>query len=295
MSMHGEAAKAKLNLTLRVSGRRSDGYHEIESLVAFAALGDELRFEPGDGFQLAVEGPFAGGLSGPNLIATAAHAAKALAPDIRLGAFTLRKTLPVAAGLGGGSADAAAALRLLARANPTLLDIQALRALAAGIGSDVTVCLDSAPALMTGRGEMVDPVEGLPSCGVVLANPDVRLATADVYAALQAPLAATNAPSSAPLDFGGSFEELIAYASPRGNDLEAAALRLAPVIGTVLDELARLDGARLVRLSGSGPTCFALFASADEAERAAAITQSRHEDWWIAATALGGSRENRAG
>jgi 4-diphosphocytidyl-2-C-methyl-D-erythritol kinase len=285
-----ETARAKLNLTLEVLGRRGDGYHELRSLVAFAQAGDRVEFEPGRELALAVEGPFAEGLAGDNLILAAAEAARARRPAITLGHFRLIKMLPVAAGLGGGSADAAASLRLLARANPGALGRDDLRELAAGLGSDVTVCLDSRPALMTGRGEMVTAVPGMPACGVVLANPGLPLASANVYGALNAPPLPPFPPSAgdAP-DFARSFERLIDYAAPRGNDLEGSALRLVPIIGKVLAALRRIAGARLVRLSGSGPTCLALFASADEAKVAAGLLAAAHPTWWVTASEIGSS------
>jgi 4-diphosphocytidyl-2-C-methyl-D-erythritol kinase len=284
-----DTAKAKLNLTLEVLGRRADGYHEVRSLVGFAALGDSVELEPGDDLALDIDGPFAGALQGENLVIAAAETAKAKAPSIALGRFRLTKTLPVAAGLGGGSADAAAALRLLAKANQDALSSAALAEIATGLGSDVTACLESRPALMTGRGEHVTEVRGFPACGVVLVNPGLPLATASVYAALNAaPLTDKKASIVVP-DFGGSFERLIDYAAPRGNDLGAAALRLAPAIGEVLTAPRRLHGARLVQFSGSGPTCFALFATEDEAKAAAASLAATHSSWWLAATTLGGS------
>src|SRR5262245_22336740 len=179
-----DAAKAKLNLTLEVLGRRSDLYHELKSLVAFAEFGDAVEFVPKDDLSLLVEGPFATALQGSNLILTAAEAAKTAYPALKLGRFMLTKMLPVAAGLGGGSADAAAAFRLLARANPGALDEESWRELAQGLGSDVPACLLSRPALMTGRGETVTPVRQFPSCAVVLANPGLPLAAADVYSVL---------------------------------------------------------------------------------------------------------------
>ncbi len=186
-----DTAKAKLNLTLEVLGRRADFYHEVRSLVGFTELGDSVALEPGDELALAVDGPFAGALQGDNLIIAAAEAAKAKAPGIALGRFQLTKALPVAAGLGGGSADAAAALRLLAEANPGTLSATALVEIAGRLGSDVTACLASRPALMTGRGEHVTDVRGFPACGVVLVNPGLPLATASVYGALNAaPLSA---------------------------------------------------------------------------------------------------------
>ena len=210
-----DTAKAKLNLTLEVLGRRADFYHEVRSLVGFTELGDSVALEPGDELALAVDGPFAGALQGDNLIIAAAEAAKAKAPGIALGRFQLTKALPVAAGLGGGSADAAAALRLLAEANPGTLSATALVEIAGRLGSDVTACLASRPALMTGRGEHVTDVRGFPACGVVLVNPGLPLATASVYGALNAaPLSARTSDAEPAPDFGGSFERLIDYASP---------------------------------------------------------------------------------
>ena len=279
---------AKINLTLDVLGRRADGFHEIESLVAFAALGDQIELEPGDTLALAVEGPFAGALSSDNLVIQAAEAAKALKSTLRLGRFRLVKLLPVAAGLGGGSADAAAALRLLARANQGTLSKSDIAALAPKLGSDVPVCLDSRPALITGRGECVKPVSGFPFCGVLIANPGVPLGTQAVYAALGAePLPVAPLRKVEAQDFAGDFARFINYVTPRGNALEVPATQLAPVVKQVLAALADLDGARVVRLSGSGPTCFALFETKDEAGRAAAALSAAHPDWWIAANTLG--------
>jgi 4-diphosphocytidyl-2-C-methyl-D-erythritol kinase len=281
-----ERAPAKINLTLRVLGRRADGFHALESLVAFAETHDSVELAPGDGLSLHVEGPFAEGLVVENLVLRAAEGAEAVKPALRLGQFRLTKQLPVAAGLGGGSADAAAALRLIARANPDALTEEALVAIAARLGSDVTVCLASRPALILGRGEIVQQVAGFPSCGVVLANPGVKLATASVYAALGA--ASLGAPKEGrePPDFHGDFDALVAYALARGNDLEAAAVRLVPVISDVLAALSALPSVRLARLSGSGPTCFALFATEDQARRAADGLAAKHPTWWIAASSL---------
>jgi 4-diphosphocytidyl-2-C-methyl-D-erythritol kinase len=279
---------AKLNLTLEVLGRREDGFHELRSLVAFARLGDAVEFAPQAKFELVVDGPFAGALAGGNLIHKAAKAAAALAPGLCLGRFRLTKTLPVAAGLGGGSADAAAALRLLVRANAGVLSRRQLAELAAKLGSDVTVCLASEPALVFGRGERVLRVTDFPACGVLLANPGLPLATEAVYAALGARASAPQArrEDTRPA-FGGDFAALIAYAQPRGNALEPPAARLAPEIGEVLAALRALPGARLVRMSGSGPTCFALFATETEAWQARAALAAERPAWWIAASALG--------
>jgi 4-diphosphocytidyl-2-C-methyl-D-erythritol kinase len=283
-----ETGWAKLNLTLEVLGRRADSFHELRSLVAFAGLGDDVELEPGGALELKVEGPFAHALGGDNLILKAARAALHMAPNLKLGRFRLVKLLPVAAGLGGGSADAAAALRLIARANGGALPERALAELAPKLGSDVTVCLDSRPALITGRGEKVEAVSGFPSCGVLLANPGSPLATEAVYAALRAaPLAAAPRQAAEKLNFQGDFARLLDYARPRGNDLEVPAARLTPEIREVLGALVALQGARIARLSGSGPTCFALFAMEAEAQRAAARLAAEHPTWWIAATKLG--------
>jgi 4-diphosphocytidyl-2-C-methyl-D-erythritol kinase len=278
---------AKLNLTLEVLGRRADGFHEIESLVAFAACGDDVELEPQDALELKIEGPFANALSGDNLILKAAKAAADRVPNLKLGRFRLHKSLPVASGLGGGSADASAALRLLARANAGMLTDAALSELAPRLGSDVSVCLGSRPGLIAGRGERVAPVSGFPSCGVLLANPKRPLATEAVYAALHAEaLTAQISRDGETLDFHGDFAALLAYALPRGNDLEAPAARLVPEIREVLAALLALEGVRLARLSGSGPTCFALFADEAEAKRAAAALAGERPSWWIVSTAL---------
>jgi 4-diphosphocytidyl-2-C-methyl-D-erythritol kinase len=283
-----ETGWAKLNLTLEVLGRRPDGFHEIRSLVAFAGLGDRVELEPGAALDPVVEGPFARALGGDNLIVKAANAAMTRAPDLRLGRFRLVKNLPVAAGLGGGSADAGAALRLILSAGGGAVSEAEIAAFAPMLGSDVSVCFTSRPSLIMGRGEMVEPVRGFPSCGVLLANPGVPLATEAVYAALRAqPLGLEPGQQAESLAFENDFARLLAYALPSGNDLEAPAARLVPEIREVLAALLALDGARLVRLSGSGPTCFALFASEEEAQRAAPGLAAAHPRWWVAASSLG--------
>jgi 4-diphosphocytidyl-2-C-methyl-D-erythritol kinase len=291
-----ELARAKVNLTLRVLGRRADGFHALESLVVFAETHDVVELAPGEGLSLHIGGAFADGLGPDNLILRAAEAAEAVNPHLRLGQFHLTKHLPVAAGLGGGSADAAAALRLIARANPGALSDEALVSIATPLGSDVAVCLASQPALIFGRGEIVRTVRGFPACGIVLANPRVALPTASVYGALDAPrLAQDSAGATEPPDFHGDFAALIDYVLPRGNDLEAAAARLAPSINEVLAALTGLPGVRVARLSGSGPTCFALFASEEQARHVAAVLTDKHPDWWIAATALTSPRRGEVG
>jgi 4-diphosphocytidyl-2-C-methyl-D-erythritol kinase len=285
-AMLHETARAKLNLTLEVKGRRPDGYHELESLVAFADFGDRVELEPGPGLSLDIDGPFAPVL-GPkgNLILAAAEAAQAAYPELALGRFRLNKDLPIASGLGGGSADGAAALRLIARANQDRFPPRLLAEIAGKLGSDVTVCLESKPALMTGRGEVVREISGFPVCGVLLANPGVELATANVYAALDAkPCRDNDKPAVLP-QFDGSFERLVDYARTRANALEAPALKLAPIIGEVLALLTDF-GPSLTRLSGSGATCFALFDSAQEAASAGLSLSRRQSNWWVKAGSL---------
>ena len=283
-----DTGRAKLNLTLEVLGRRADGFHELRSLVAFASLGDQVELDPHGPLGLTVEGHFAGALGGDNLIINAAQLVSNKVPGLTLGRFRLVKTLPVASGLGGGSADAAAALRLIARANDGALDHAILAGLAPQLGSDVSVCLKCRPAVISGRGESVEPVAGFPSCGVLLANPGRPLATEAVYAALGAEAWVASPDHAERLDFHGEFEALLAYVTPRGNDLERPAAQLVPEIREVLAALLALDGSRLARLSGSGPTCFALFASESDATRAGARLAAEFPNWWIAANALGG-------
>lgn len=287
MSALRDTGWAKLNLSLEVLGRRTDGFHEIRSVVAFARLGDEVALEPGDGLGLEIEGPFAGALGGDNLIVKAASLAAVRVPGLTLGRFRLRKLLPVAAGLGGGSADAAAALRLIACANAGRLEEPLLAGLAQEIGSDVSVCLASRPALVTGRGEHIMLAGGFPACGVLLANPRLPLATEAVYAALRAQaFTPPEHQQEEAIDFGGDFAALVDYARSRRNDLEGPAARLVPEIREVLASLLALRAVRLARMSGSGPTCFGLFATEDEATRAQAELAAQHPNWWIAATAL---------
>jgi 4-diphosphocytidyl-2-C-methyl-D-erythritol kinase len=282
-----DTALAKVNLTLEVLGRRADGFHEIASLVAFPEIGDEIELEPDHELSLTAEGPFACDLAGDNLVIEAAKAVLASAPGLKLGRFRLLKRLPVAAGLGGGSADAAAALRLIARANPGSITEAELARLASRIGSDVSVCLASRPALICGRGEKVEPVREFPTCAVLLANPGRPLATEAVYAALGAkPLTKSPRRDATSLAFG-DFEALLDYALPRGNDLEGPVAALVPETREVLAALNVLPGARIARLSGSGPTCFALFMREAEAKHACATLIAQHPDWWVTASRLG--------
>lgn len=279
-----EPAPAKVNLSLRVLGRRPDGYHELESLVVFATFGDRLGLNPDEDFALTVTGPFAAALDSDNLVATAVRRAQAADPHLRIGAFHLEKNLPVAAGLGGGSSDAAAALRALRRANPgRAIDWTAL---AAGLGADVPVCLARRPALMRGIGDRLDFVARMPKVAVVLVNPRLPLGAGDVFRALAAePLQAAAVSHTPPPSFA-SLGDLVTYLRSSANDLEAPAKALCPEIVRVEAALASQPAARLVRMSGSGPTCFALFASLSEADAAAAVIARYEPGWWVVASEI---------
>ena len=281
-----EKAPAKVNLTLRVLGRRADGYHEIESLVAFAGVGDAVTFRPGGALALAVGGPTAAaaGDVADNLVLKAARALAERVEGLKLGRFTLSKRLPVSAGLGGGSADAAAALRLLARANRMTPDDPRLMQAARASGADVPVCLDPRARLMRGIGDILSDPLDLPRLFALLVNPGVAVATKDVFAALNVPPAEPAAQAGAP---AGSAALLAEITNGR-NDLEGPAIELEPAIADVLAVLRKLPGCRLARMSGSGATCFGLFDSTRAASAAARTLRVGYPAWWTRATVLGG-------
>ena len=282
-------APAKVNLTLSVLGRRTDGWHELDSLVAFAGCCDWLAFEPAEALSLTIGGPTAAaaGPTDDNLVLRAARALAERVPQLRLGHFHLRKGLPVAAGLGGGSSDAAAALRALAAANGLAADDDRLFAAAAAVSSDAPVCLCPSARQMTGRGERLGPALGLPPLPAVLANPGVAVATPAVFAALGLALGVSlGAPSAPRLEPGSDAAHALAALDAGRNDLQASAIRIAPAIGDALEALRRLDGARLARMSGSGATCFALFDDRHVAARAARALAGAHPGWWVRATYL---------
>jgi len=283
-----EHAPAKVNLTLKVIGRRSDGFHELISLAAFASVGDVVELVPEGEVSLSIRGPFAGDLGEDNIILRAAKLLLEQCPGRRAGSFRLDKQLPVAAGLGGGSADAAAALRLMERATSEPLPSETIADTARQLGADVPVCLGSKTCVMSGRGEKLTHVSVLPALPAVLVNPGVALCTKQVYAALNAaPVKhAQTGEASAPKSFG-SADELVAHIQGSGNDLEAAATELVPAIAQVRATLQALAGCRLAQMSGSGPTCFGLYGTADEARSAAQIISTNHPHWWAVATELG--------
>jgi 4-diphosphocytidyl-2-C-methyl-D-erythritol kinase len=287
-----ERAPAKVNLTLRVLGRRADGYHELESLVVFAGVGDTLSFTPGKNLTLKVRGPtaaLAGDLA-DNLVLKAARALAERCEGLRVGEFVLAKRLPVAAGVGGGSADAAAALRLLARHNHVGIDDPRLTDAARATGADIPVCLDPRPRMMRGIGEILSAPWQLPSLPALLINPRVAVPTKDVFKALgAAPLAPGYVAPVEDEQQYASRDDVIAYMSGHGNDLEAPAITLNPTIAHALAALQELPGCQLARMSGSGATCFALFPSGRAAASAARILRQAQPAWWIRPTVLGHS------
>jgi 4-diphosphocytidyl-2-C-methyl-D-erythritol kinase len=288
-----EEGRAKVNLTLRVVGRRVDGYHDIESVVAFADCADRLTFSPGAELNLATTGPLAAacGANADNLVFKAAQLLKQRVPDLRLGDFSLDKVLPVAAGIGGGSADAAAALRLLAQANGLAIDDARVIEAARLTGADVPVCLSSRACVMTGVGENLLPLN-LPKLPCVLVNPRVPVATKDVFNGLGLRngelLVGITDVIEAPAwpEDGAPIADWIEMLAAGCNDLEAPAIRIEPLIGEVLSALRAATGVRLTRMSGSGATCFAIFETGLAAQAAAQKIQLDHPQWWVHAGML---------
>ncbi len=287
MLAFAEMARAKVNLSLHVLGRRADGYHEIESLVVFANVGDDLTLEPADRFSLMISGETAeaAGPIADNLVARAALALAQRVAGLRTGSFRLTKRLPVAAGLGGGSADAAAGLRLLAKLNGLTLDDTRVLEAARDVGADCTVCLRSQPALMRGIGHDIALLDGWEPIDAVLVNPRVPVPTRPVFEALALRTGEMDRMRAhPPITNVGPIATLAAAR----NDLSAPARALAPVIADVEEALAAA-GAQLVRMSGSGATVFGLFADREAAARAASNLAAAHAGWWVRATVLGGA------
>jgi 4-diphosphocytidyl-2-C-methyl-D-erythritol kinase len=280
-----EKACAKINLTLRVLGRREDGYHDLESLVAFADFADKLDLEPGQPEGLDIYGPYASGCDagGDNLVLKAVAALRERVGRLKSGRFLLDKRIPVAAGIGGGSADAAAAFRLLARANDLALNDPRLKSAALDVGADVPVCLESRPRVMRGVGDLLSPPITMPPLPALLVNPGVALPTRDVFAAFAGSEGSKMQVGIPPHERDAAIDFLAHY----GNDLAQAAVRCAPVITEVLMSLRDLPGVRLVRMSGSGPTCFALFRTLGEASAGARRLQAERKDWWVHAAIIG--------
>ncbi|MGJ0505887.1 MAG: 4-(cytidine 5'-diphospho)-2-C-methyl-D-erythritol kinase [Methylocystis sp.] len=282
-------APAKINLTLHVRGRRADGYHALESLVVFSGGGDTLSLTPGPSLSLAVSGPTApaAGAGDDNLVLRAARHLAERVEGLRLGAFRLEKRLPVAAGIGGGSSDAAAALRLLARANGLAPEDARLHEAARATGSDVPVCLDGRARMMRGAGESLGPLLAMPLLPAVLINPGVPVETRPVFARLGLqPGESLSGAAHPEIASGASAAELLALLEKGRNDLEDAACLQAPVIVDVLAVLRAARGCRLARMSGSGATCFAIFAMPQLAAKVARAIRRQHPEWWVKTAAL---------
>ena len=282
-----EAAPAKINLALHVTGRRADGYHSLETLVAFAEVGDELEASPAGKDSLSITGPFAAGLGNgaTNLVLRALDAVRQRWPGALPDGVALRlaKNLPIAAGLGGGSADAAAALRLLAGMAGTDIAFADLLDLARGLGADVPMCLYSHPAEVRGIGEIVRPLRHFPACHVVLVNPLIPVVTADVFRRLEhrdnPGLPELGDPLTRPAQLGLWLDET-------RNDLEPPAIAMVPAIGDLISRLRGASGCILARMSGSGATVFGLFGSSAQAHQAAHDLREGSPGYWVAAAPL---------
>ena len=289
MPLLAARAPAKINLTLHVLRRREDGLHDLESLVAFAGASDALTLVRGGPLALALDGPTAdpAGAGEDNLVLRAARALAERVSGLQAGAFHLTKRLPVAAGVGGGSADAAAALRLLAEANGLALDDPRLLDAARAIGADVPVCLAPRARMMRGAGEAIGPALKLPPLFAVLVNPGVAVNTRDVFARMGLqPGAETGFGAHPEIMPGTGFDALVRMLAKGRNDMEDAAIMLAPRISDVLAVVSAARGCRLARMSGSGATCFGLFEDCRAAARAAKVIARDHPGWWVKATAL---------
>lgn len=280
-------APAKLNLTLHVTGQRADGYHLLDSLVAFADIGDQIIVCPAPELSLAVQGPMSEGVpaDASNLMMQAAK----LLDARKTAALSLTKTLPPASGIGGGSSDAAATLRALATLwgvpHPKAQDMLAL-------GADLPVCLNPAPQRMSGIGEQLQRLPALPPCDILLVNPGVHVATPSIFKALTS---RDNPPMPAILPTWQSPEDLADWLQTQRNDLAAPAIALAPPIAEVLSELRNTD-ALIARMSGSGATCFALFPKGSPKTQSALTTlRQAHPDWWIQAGSFFQLAENTLG
>ena len=276
-----DLARAKINLFLHVRGRRPDGRHRLESLAVFPETGDLLSAERSPLNALSLSGPFAAAL-GAGADNLAARAVEALAAEIRAPSglsIALEKRLPIASGMGGGSADAAAALRLAMRLWGRSLSVEALRRVALSLGADVPVCLASAPAMMGGIGETLAPAPPFPEFWLVLVNPLQPLPTGAVFEALER---RSHPPADRPPARFAELGALTAWLARQRNDLEAPARRIAPVVASVLSALRWSPACRLARMSGSGATCFGVFASESAALAAARSIGRREPGWWVA-------------
>jgi len=281
-----ELARAKVNLTLHVTGRRPDGYHLLESLVVFPQIGDRIAMEPSDRPELVLEGPFARDLDGPpesNLILKAvaafAEAAGIPSPDVRL---TLSKRLPVASGIGGGSSDAATTLRLLENLAGSPLPDDTLHRVALSLGADVPVCLRPAPQVMRGVGEDLSPGPQLPDCGIVLVNPKAAVSTPEVFKTMTR---RDNPSMPAVPERFDTLERLTDYLGKCRNDMQDPAIQICEGIGDVLSALDADERIQFARMSGSGATCFGLCETMDALDVERAL-RTAHPHWWVASGPL---------
>ena len=290
MTLYYEQARAKINLTLKVLGKRPDGYHELESLVAFADAGDPLILDTGRPVRLIVDGPFSEAIAGVNLLETLLATLRDRFTGLVLGEVRLTKNLPVAAGMGGGSSDAGALLRAIRKANPELANSVDWQGLALGLGADIPVCLANTPSWMLGRGEHLVPLATpLPRLFAVIANPLASVPpgkTAQVFRKLAAgPVPDARAASPVEVSFT-SVAALVALIENTGNDLATPATEVVPAAGEVLSAMRSLAGALTCGLSGAGPTAFALFGSIELAETASREIASLYRSWWVRAVTI---------
>lgn len=268
-----ELARAKVNLCLHITGKRADGYHLLDSLVVFPDIGDVLRVEASNDLTLSIDGPFCNGLSvTDNLVL---KAAQMLRPVGRGAALTLTKNLPISSGIGGGSADAAAALRLLSRFWDVPMPRDTLP-----LGADVPVCVVEQTTRMQGIGEDLTPISNLPNFGIVLVNPLVSVSTAQIFAMLTQ----TKNPAITRPDGFATATKLFQYLADQRNDMQPAAVKIAPQIGQVLTEIQRQTECGLARMSGSGGTCFGMFSTVAQAQLAADAIARQQPNWWVVAS-----------
>ena len=282
-----ESAPAKINLTLEVLGRRTDGYHELSSLVAFARdAADTIEMHPGDAASIEVDGPFGSAIVGENIVGRAIHALRL--HGVGLGTVKLTKHLPVASGIGGGSADAAAVLRAARALDPERDQSVPWPEIAAGLGADVTACFASRALILSGAGASIAPLAEFPALYAVLVNPMAPVPhdkTARVFRSMAIATGALRPASAIPNRFTGAGE-VLDFIRGRTNDMTAAAQSVVPVIADVLATLETIQGCRVARLSGAGPTCFGLFDSAAVAREAADRLRAAHPTWWVTASRL---------
>ena len=275
-------APAKINLYLHITGRRTDGYHYLDSLVAFTSIGDTLSLAEANEFSFVIEGPMASALRlhdpESNL---AVRAVRMLAAELGkplTGKLTLVKKLPIASGIGGGSTDAAAALRLYAIRAGMPPDADLLHRIAASLGQDIPCCLAAQTCYFRDIGNVTDPGPDLPASHIILVNPNRALPTPSVYKARKGDFSPAARLETTPK----TTQELAALLQKRGNDLTDAAVSLCPEIQSILHEIAAHEGCLLARMSGSGATCFGLFADRSCAKMAATQIYHAHPEWWVA-------------